>query len=1071
MGATYKGITVTFGADTTQLGTALRKVDKQSKETNQSIREINKALKFDKNNMGLLSQKFGELSTQIDTTKRRLDILKNTEEQVEKQFKDGKIGEEQYQNFRRELQLTETRLSGLRNEARNTSETIRTNFTNAVNNLKSTISGATKVIAAAETALISFSAKAVSAGMDFDKAMSNVKAISGATAEEMETLRNKAQEMGSSTVYSASQAADALSYMALAGWDTKSMTEGISPVLNLAAASAMDLGTASDIVTDYLTAFGLKASDAANFVDIMAYAMSNSNTTTAQLGEAYKNCAATASSMGYSVEETTAVLMAMSNAGVKGGEAGTSLNSIMTRLATNTKDCATELGKYGVNIYDAQGNMQSLSSILQGMAEIWGDLTDKEQASLAKSIAGTNQYAALQTIMKGCSEAAKESGQSFSDYAMALSDCTGTAENMSKTMVDNLSGDITILKSAFEGLQIAISDKLTTPLRGAAKEGTKTIESLTSSVSDGKLAKAIETLGDSISRLITNGTKSIYDILPLIINSLVTILDHLDVILGVMTAIATTSAIKKVITNVTSLISAVWGLRTAIQSATTAQEVFNAAASANIIGAIAMIIGTAAGAFVTYKMSADDAADSTEAYSEAVKDAAKETKTLVDTISDSQKKREEATRSLKNEYNGYEALVDKLYELNDVENKTTAQKSEMQEIVKQLNAAIPELNLSIDAETDCLNKQKEAIDKIIQSKKDLAIVNLASEQYAALEIEKSESQKQYESLSEKIKSIKRERESLESEYNALYQKISKENRDSTKAEDERFTTLESRINAIKKEEETLAESRNALYDKTRELNKEQSDLNDIISQHSESVNEVTTVTDEATTSNQLHANSLQDVKDAYDKAKSSIKTYISEISSLNDVLKDMDDNQEYSTEQVFNLIDKYPELASHIEKTKNGYIVEREAIEKLIEARAKNIEHIAKEQVFESKLNLMRATASGNVFKIAEAAKQYAEAKQYLDSVSDIVYDVKTGGVRSGYTPENKSSSKSSTTTKSNTTTKSSTQTAIVDSWKESAEKEIAKADHLYKMGKISASDYYKRLDEINSKYYKNKSK
>lgn len=295
---------------------------------------------------------------------------------------------------------------------------------------------------------------------DFEASMSNVEALSGATGEELTALSDKAKEMGATTKFTAGESADALSYMALAGWDTQSMLDGISPVLNLAAAN-MDLAQASDIVTDYLTAFGLKASDTTHFVDVMAYAMANSNTNVIQLGEAYKACAATATSLGYSVEETTAVLATMANAGVKGGEAGTALNAIFTRLATNTKECGDTLAEYGVQIYDAHGNMQSLSSILTGMAGIWDTLTDQEQANLAKVIAGTNQYSKLQTIMAGCSEAAAEGGQSFADYTAALNDCAGSADKMAGTMLDNMNGRLTLMQSAADGLKIAIGEDLT----------------------------------------------------------------------------------------------------------------------------------------------------------------------------------------------------------------------------------------------------------------------------------------------------------------------------------------------------------------------------------------------------------------------------------------------------------------------------------------------------------------------------------------------------------------------------------------------------------------------------------
>lgn len=310
------------------------------------------------------------------------------------------------------------------------------------------------------TAIGGMAAASVTVAANFEQQMSKVQAISGATAEDTDRLTESARQWGRDTKYSATEAGEAFEYMALAGWKTDDMLEGIGGILNLAAASAMDLGTASDIVTDYLTAFGLSAKDAGKFADEMAYAMSHSNTTTEALGEAYKNCAATAASMGYSVEETTAVLMTMANAGVKGGEAGTALNAIMTRLATDTKGCATELSKYGVEVYDVQGNMNSLSSILTGVRGVWNNLTDEQQANLAKTIAGTNQFSALQTIMSGLSDEAIASGMSFSDYSEALQNCDGTASDMAATMQDNLLGRLTQLKSKLEDVGITIGNSL-----------------------------------------------------------------------------------------------------------------------------------------------------------------------------------------------------------------------------------------------------------------------------------------------------------------------------------------------------------------------------------------------------------------------------------------------------------------------------------------------------------------------------------------------------------------------------------------------------------------------------------
>lgn len=324
---------------------------------------------------------------------------------------------------------------------------------------------------------------AVEVGKEFEGAMSKVEALSGATGADLEALKDKAAELGRTTSFSASEVAEAFSYMALAGWDTEQMLASISGVLNLAKASEMDLGEASDIVTDYISAFGLSARDAGHFVDVMATAMSKSNTDTAQLGEAYKNVASTAGQFGYSVEETTSALMTMANVGVKGGEAGTSLNALMVRLATNTKNCADELRKYGVSIYDSNGNMKSLTSILTGTAEAMSNLTTEEQANLAKMIAGQNQYTGFLSVMQGLGDAAKQNGQSFEDYTEKLKNCDGAAQSMADTMSNNLEGDMKGLESAAEGLGDAAYEYIKGPIRGVVQAVTDAINDTTDAIS------------------------------------------------------------------------------------------------------------------------------------------------------------------------------------------------------------------------------------------------------------------------------------------------------------------------------------------------------------------------------------------------------------------------------------------------------------------------------------------------------------------------------------------------------------------------------------------------------------
>lgn len=436
------------------LTTRLDNNKKKSEELKAKVAELSKAYEESKEATGENSEETKKLKTELGKAEKQLATTEaqttKYEAAVKKQGAAVTQAEADLTNMEVQLREVNAELSRQKFDE----------YAEKAGKVGSAVETAGQHMMKVTTAIGGVAAASVTVAANFEQQMSKVQAISGATAEETDKLTESARQWGRDTKYSATEAGEAFEYMALAGWKTDDMLEGIGGILNLAAASAMDLGTASDIVTDYLTAFGLSAKDAGKFADEMAYAMSHSNTTTEALGEAYKNCAATAASMGYSVEETTAVLMTMANAGVKGGEAGTALNAIMTRLATDTKGCATELSKYGVEVYDAQGNMNSLSSILTGVRGVWNNLTDEQQANLAKTIAGTNQFSALQTIMSGLSDEAIASGMSFSDYSEALQNCDGTASDMAATMQDNLLGRLTQLKSKLEDVGITIGNSL-----------------------------------------------------------------------------------------------------------------------------------------------------------------------------------------------------------------------------------------------------------------------------------------------------------------------------------------------------------------------------------------------------------------------------------------------------------------------------------------------------------------------------------------------------------------------------------------------------------------------------------
>ncbi len=294
---------------------------------------------------------------------------------------------------------------------------------------------------------------AVKTAADFEAAMSEVGAISGASGEDMAKLTAKAKEMGATTAFSASESAEAMKYMAMAGWKTADMTEGIAGIMNLAAASGEDLATTSDIVTDGLTAFGMAAKESGRFADVMAATSSNANTNVALMGETFKYCASTAGAMGYSIEDISVAIGIMGNAGIKGSMAGTTLKNTIANLAKPTDAQAAVMKKLGISLTDSSGNMKSFAEVMDNLRSSFSGLSETEKAAAATTLAGKQSMAGLLTIVNASTE-------DFDKLTAAINGSSGSAEEMAAKMLDNLNGQLTLLKSAVEGIAITIGNKL-----------------------------------------------------------------------------------------------------------------------------------------------------------------------------------------------------------------------------------------------------------------------------------------------------------------------------------------------------------------------------------------------------------------------------------------------------------------------------------------------------------------------------------------------------------------------------------------------------------------------------------
>lgn len=351
------------------------------------------------------------------------------------------------QGFLNGLKQAESEADG---KSKSMSDKVSSAFTSVGSKLTSvgtTMSlGITTPLVAAGTAIVKTTST-------FDSSMSKVSAISGATGDDLQTLRDKAKEMGASTKFSASEAADAFTYMAMAGWKTEAMLDGIDGIMSLAAADGLDLATTSDIVTDALTAFGLSAADSSHFADVLAKASSSANTNVSLLGESFKYAAPVAGALGYTAEDTAVALGLMANAGIKGSQGGTALRASLSRLIKPTDEVAVAMEAYGISMTEADGSMKPLSGLMDTLREKLGGLSEAEQAQAAAVLFG-------QEAMSGMLAIINTSSDDYDNLVASINNAEGAASSMADTMINNVGGQFTILKSELEGLMVSFGEAI-----------------------------------------------------------------------------------------------------------------------------------------------------------------------------------------------------------------------------------------------------------------------------------------------------------------------------------------------------------------------------------------------------------------------------------------------------------------------------------------------------------------------------------------------------------------------------------------------------------------------------------
>jgi TP901 family phage tail tape measure protein len=771
MPANIKGITVEIGGDTTKLGKALESSEKQSKALQKELKQVNTALKFNPDNLELLTQKQRLLTDQIQATKEKLDALRAAEAQVEAQFKSGKIGEDQFRAFKREIIETESKLRTYQGQLEETgrkasaleelTETmsdqerevarLKDEYKNAVlmygknsdeakalaaqiedlsgelkdnktkmseldqaaddldQSLDDVEDGAKKAgegftimrgviadlaasaIRSAVSSLTDLAKETLNVGMSFESSMSNNAALFKATGDELDRLTETAQHYGETTQFSASEAADALGYMALAGWDAEKAAKELGGVLDLAAASGMGLAEASDMVTDYLSAFSNTSMTAAQFADKLAYAQANSNTTAQQLGEAFKNSAANLNAAGQDVETVTSLLAAMANQGLKGSEAGTALSAMMRDLTKQMKDGKVQIGNTSVAVMDANGNYRDLTDILLDVVSATDGMGDAEKAAALSSTFTADSIKGLNLILNdGVDKAA--------DFEKSLRSCDGSAADMAKTMNDNVVGSLKLLKSNIESKMIKVFDSAKGSIKGSVESMSAALDTLD-----------WDKIGEGAGRL----AEKVAELFNYIVN-------NADTVKAVLAAVGTTLTAVFAVNKVAGFIDSLTTLKGAF---TTLWGVL----AANPVTLVAAGLGAMAVALVALKARADEAAKAEYGLTDAEELSVSASQRLKDEYDQLAEARKNSVDAVGEEF-GY------LGELKDEYNSLIDSNGEVKEGYEdRANFILNQLAEALGVERDEILKNVDANGKLGQSIDQLIVKKQAEATLAASE--------------------------------------------------------------------------------------------------------------------------------------------------------------------------------------------------------------------------------------------------------------------------------------------------------------------------------------------------
>lgn len=784
--------TTKFKADISELKSAMQQAARQVKLANSEFKAATAGMDDWTDSADGLSAKIKQLNTTLNAQKSQLSSLEKQYKLVsEEQGENSKGAEElkvkinnqkaaiantekQLDNYENELKDCENGTGRFADELDEVDDAARSagdGFTVMKGILSSLIAD---VVQWGISELKDLAGEIVEVGSSFEKSMSNVQALSGATEEELQLLSDTAKEFGANTQFSATEAADALSYMALAGWDAQTSCDALGGVLDLAASSGMDLASASDMVTDYLSAFSMSAEESTYLADLLSYAQSNANTTAEQLGEAFGNTAANMNAAGQDIETTTALLSSMANQGLKGSEAGTALTAVMRDISQKMKTLASdantaELAEEGLvsitgDLNDVLGkNYIEIGNTLIPVSDLEGnyrDLTDilKDVESATDGLGEAEKSTALQSTftsksIKGVNLVLNDGVDNAAAFEEELRNCGGTAAETAKIMNDNLSGDITALNSKLEGIKITIYESMAPALRDAVAEISNVLDTVNWEEKGKQIGEITVKAVNFFSKIIENadGVKSI--------------------LAAVGTSLGTAFVVSKVMTFASSIVS-LWKtfqtLKTVTEAATTSQLLLNAAQAATPVGLVTAAVAGLAAGLIYLASKSKEAKEATETLTEYEQKEIDKVYELKQAYEDMSTTRDENVKNIGTEYEYYQTLADELDSLVDANGNVKAgYEDRVNFILTTLNEAVGTEMELVDGVIQNYQEEKQAIEDLIETKKAQAILSANEDLYTQAIQNQNDALQAYMSSQGIYKQNVAELSDLESKYNKI----------------------------------------------------------------------------------------------------------------------------------------------------------------------------------------------------------------------------------------------------------------------------------------------------------------